>query len=132
MTRTHGTRSAYNAGCRCTDCKATNRNRSRKVRAVRMGAKLPGTTPAPDSPGPAELAVIDDCARLSAAQSRPSSVAALRQLARILDDPDAWPIHVRAFKSLHDGIQNLRKLSGDADRRRGRLASVQPMRKGGN
>lgn len=42
--KTHGTPSCYNAGCRCDDCRKTNRERSRRQRAARNPADAPHGT----------------------------------------------------------------------------------------
>ena len=47
MARTHGTRSAYNAGCRCDDCREASR-----VARARQRAVLEGHTGAWDSHAP--------------------------------------------------------------------------------
>jgi len=56
MARTHGTRSAYNAGCRCDDCReATRVARARQRAAQSWGpsALVPGNTDTGVAPRPA-------------------------------------------------------------------------------
>jgi hypothetical protein len=129
----HGTHSRYNMGCRCPDCTAANKLHVRDVRARRRGLPVTPRSGAvkawepPTEPGEVELAVAEELATLSAAETRPGIVAGCLQMARILDSPDQFPTHVRAVTSLESALKSLRKASGLGVRGRGRLASVQPI-----
>jgi hypothetical protein len=132
----HGTRSRYNLGCRCPDCTTANKLRMRDLRAKRRGLPVPQRSGEPvvawrppAEPGPAEQAVTEEVAALSAAETRLGAVQAALAMARILDSPDQIPTHVRAASTLDSVMTLLRKVSGLGARGHGRLASVQPMRK---
>src|SRR4029077_2714293 len=129
----HGTRSRYNLGCRCPDCTTANKLRMRDLRAKRRGLPVPQRSAPvsawapPTEPGEVELAVLEELATLSAAETRLGAVQAALAMARILDSEDQFPTHVRAAASLESILKLLRKSSGVGVRSRGRLASVQPM-----
>lgn len=128
----------YRSGCRCSVCKAANRDYMREYRASRRG--LEGPPPQPDSPdasvmvltkrviieddapGPAEESVLAEVEALSAAVHRPSAVQAAVRLARNLDNPRLATSHASTAKQLVAIMDALYEAS--ASGRRGRLASV--------
>jgi hypothetical protein len=131
----HGTRWKYNSGCRCRACTQSNRDYKREYKRnggaapsrPREKARVSSVPDAPSGPGPAELAVLEELATLSAAETRLGAVQAALAMCRILDDPYQYPIHTRAAATLESILKLLRKLSGLGRRGRGRLAAVQSL-----
>ena len=132
----HGTRTKYNAGCRCDACKQANsdynRTRGQSKRAAKHGpgtvTKLPTATPvavlAEPEPGRVEAGVMNEIGSLSTADSRQGLVEIAIALARVLDSPLAIAQHASAAHRLSETLDKLRK---GADSRKGRLAAVRQM-----
>lgn len=121
----HG-RSRYNAGCRCGECRAANREHSRQ----RRSKHLQPVPPAAGSPPQAEFtdgavaeAVRAQLANTAAAQERPGLYAVAIRLAQLLDRDDAIPQHASAAHRLTEVLTTLSKSSN----RRGRLSMVRGM-----
>lgn len=124
--RPHG-RSRYNAGCRCGQCRASQREyqRNRRAKQLHPVPDIPGV-PAGDestSPGPVATAVAAELAGLPAADERPGLAAIALRLAELLDDPQAMPHFAAAAGRLVDLLQRL----GKSSHRRGRLTAVRDM-----
>jgi hypothetical protein len=133
--RPHGSRSRYNAGCRCDTCRQANRRyaqhyrRSRKLRAVpEPQASTPRsaeqTLPAP---GVVTAAVVAQLADLPAAEARPGIAAIAVRLAELLDNAEATPQHPAAAGRL---VELLCQLAKAEPSRRGRLSLVRSMTSG--
>lgn len=132
----HGTRTCYNGGCRCDDCKMAARNYDKARRQKMLAAKHGGGTvtqlqkPAavpdlvPAEAGPVESAVIAEIGGLSTAQNRPGLVEVARALAKVLDSPLAIAQHASAGHRLSETLDKLRK---GADGKAGKLAAVRSM-----
>lgn len=133
MAAEHGSRTRYNAGCRCDACKLASRDYD-KMRRQRMlaGKHAPATvTKLPTSlnsesyqPGPNESAVMAEIAGLSTAASHPGLVAVAIRNAQVLDSPLAIAQVPSSSKVLMEALEKLRK---GADGKTGRLASVRQM-----
>ncbi len=133
MAAQHGSRTRYNSGCRCDECKKASRDYD-KIRRQRMLASkhAPATvTKLPTSsnsdkpePGMAESAVLAEIAGLSTTESRQGLVAVAIRNAQVLDSPLAiaqWPSSSKVL------VETLDKLRKGADTRVGKLASVRQM-----
>ena len=136
MASQHGTRTRYNTGCRCDECKQASRDYD-KTRRQRMLAtkhapakvtKLPTMTAVPDpvqpDAGRVESGVLAEIEQLSTTASRQGLVEIAIALARVLDSPLAIAQHPSAAHRLSETLDKLRK---GADSRKGRLASVRSM-----
>lgn len=129
----HGSRTRYNAGCRCDLCKQASRDYD-KLRRQRMLAskQAPATVYALPTPassevgevGRVEAAVMAEIDALSTAGSRPSLVEAARSMAKVLDSPLNISQHAACTGRLVDIMKELRKT---ADSRQGKLAAVRQM-----
>ncbi len=125
----HG-RSRYNAGCRCGECRAANREHSRRRRSKQHLKPLPTPAPAKGSQQPefAEDGRVTEAVRAqladtAAAQERPGLYAVAVRLAQLLDNPDAVPQYASAAHRL---TEILGRLSKDTQRR-GKLAAVRAL-----
>lgn len=133
MAARHGTRTKYNAGCRCDACVQVNReyDKARK-QAIRSGQHTPGkvtalptgTIPAPAEPGRVEAGVIVELAGLSTAASRPGLVEIALAMARAMDNPLTIAQTGTNGKALAEIMDKVRK---GADSRKSKLASVRQM-----
>ena len=133
MAARHGTRTKYNAGCRCDPCVQVNRDydKARKL-AIRTGQHVPGkvtalptgTIPAPAEPGRVEAGVMTQLAKLSTTEDRPGLVEIALAMARVLDNPLAIAQHGSTGKALAEIMD---KIGKGADARRSKLASVRQM-----
>jgi hypothetical protein len=129
----HGTRTKYNAGCRCDECKQASRDYA-KSRAQAMRAKKHGpakitalptiTEPVRADVGRVESGVLAEIDGLSTAASRQGLVEIAIALARVLDSPLAIAQHPSAAHRLSETLDKIRKGS---DTRQGKLASVRSM-----
>lgn len=125
----HG-RSRYNAGCRCGECRAANREHSRRRRSKQHLKPLPTPAPAKGSQQPefAEDGRVTEAVRAQladnpAAQERPGLYAIAIRLAQLLDNPDAVPQYASAAHRLTEVLTILSKSAA----RRGRLSAVRGM-----
>ena len=129
----HGTRTKYNSGCRCDECKQASRDYA-KSRAQAMRAKKHGgatlttlptiaAAPTPEA-GRVESGVLAEIDGLSTAASRQGLVEIAIALARVLDSPLAIAQHPSAAHRLSETLDKIRKGS---DTRQGKLASVRSM-----
>lgn len=133
MAAQHGSRTRYNAGCRCDACKQASRDYD-KIRRQRMLASKHGpaavtalpTPPAAATaePGPNEAAVRAEIDGLSTAESHPGLVAVAIRNAQVLDSPLAIAQVPSSSKVLMEALEKLRK---GADARKGKLAAVRQM-----
>jgi hypothetical protein len=136
MAANHGTRTRYNAGCRCDECKQAARDYE-KARRQAMNARKhspatvttlptgPRLTVAPDvEPGRVESGVMNEIGGLSTAASRQGLVEIAVALARVLDSPLAIAQHPSAAHRLSETLDKIRKGS---DSRQGKLAAVRSM-----
>ncbi len=132
----HGTRTRYNSGCRCDECRQAARDYD-KARRQAMNAQkhapatvtaLPKPTklaPVPDSgPGRVEAGVLAEITGLSTAASRQGLVEIAIALARVLDSPLAIAQHPSAAHRLSETLDKIRRGS---ESRKGKLASVRQM-----
>jgi hypothetical protein len=136
MAAKHGTRRCYLDGCRCDPCSEVNATYQREYRlrkkqppgtAPETVTALPGASVGPvNQVGAAERAVLEELVTLTSADTRKGAAEAALALARILDNPKAINNHVQAAKALPVVLEDLRKGSA---RKKGRLASVQPIRR---
>lgn len=140
----HGTRMSYADGCRCAPCKGAQAKYMREWKSQKAGAvvtdiRRPGrpsnaekatatvpVAPGVKEPGAAELAVIEELATLTSAETRKGAAQAALSMARILDNDLALAQQPAAAGRLEAILENLRRGSA---RRKGRLASVQAMTK---
>lgn len=132
----HGTRTRYNQGCRCDDCKQASRDydkarRLAKAADVKPSAivtKLPTAKPTLvtgfDEPGRVEAGVLSEIGALSNAAGRQGLVEIAIALARVLDSPLAIAQHPSAAHRLSETLDKLRKGS---EGRAGKLAAVRQM-----
>ena len=133
MASQHGSRTRYNSGCRCDECKKASRDYD-KIRRQRMLASkhAPATVYALPQPadiqggemGPVETAVMAQIALLSTAETRPGLVAIASAMAKVLDSPLAIAQHGSTGKNL---AEILEKIGKGSDARQGKLASVRSM-----
>lgn len=133
MASQHGTRTSYNKGCRCDDCKQAardyNKARGQAMRAEKHSsptvARLhEAKSVATGDPGRVEAGVMAEIGELSTAGSRQGLVEIAIALARVLDSPLAIAQHPSAAHRLSETLDKLRK---GADGRSGRLAAVRQM-----
>lgn len=133
MASQHGTRTRYNQGCRCDDCKQAardyNKARGQSIRAKKHApttvTKLPTASSATSGePGRVEAGVLAEIGELSTAANRQGLVEIAVALARVLDSPLAIAQHPSAAHRLSETLDKLRK---GADGRSGRLAAVRQM-----
>ena len=140
MAAQHGTRTRYNTGCRCVDCKQAARDYD-KARRQRLNAakhnpapvtalsQVPDISPVLDhEAGRVESGVLAEIGSLSTTASRQGLVEIAIALARVLDSPLAIAQHASAAHRLSETLDKLRK---GADGRTGRLASVRQMTRRG-
>lgn len=128
----HGSRTKYNAGCRCDDCKKASRDYD-KIRRQRMLANKHSranvtTLPGPaqtggDAAGSVEAGVMAEIGSLSTV-GRQGLVQIAIALAKVLDSPLAIAQHPSAAHRLSETLDKLRK---GADGKSGRLAAVRSM-----
>jgi hypothetical protein len=134
MPSKHGTRQRYSAGCRCDDCKDSQRLYQQRYRERKTNGdtRLHPTAvaqitqvviPAP-SVGRVEAGVIAEIEGLAQAEVRPGLANAALELARLMDNPKATNQKPAAAAKLADLLDKLRK---GADERKSRLASVRAM-----
>jgi hypothetical protein len=139
MALRHGTRTKYNAGCRCAECKQAASDYERARRQAINAQKhapakltaLPGrattgnaTPPATVEAGRVESGVMAEIGELSTAASRQGLVEIAIALARVLDSPLAIAQHPSAAHRLSETLDKIRK---GADARKSKLASVRQM-----
>ncbi len=133
MAAQHGTRSRYNTGCRCDDCKQASREYDKRRRLAKMAGVKPSATltaipsaaiGSPAEAGRVESGVLVEIDGLAAADSRQGLVEIALALARVLDSPLAIAQHPSAAHRLSETLDKIRKGS---DSRQGRLASVRKM-----
>lgn len=133
MAAEHGSRTRYNAGCRCDACKKASRDYDKMRRQRMLASKhgpsavttLPTSANADDrEPGPNEAAVLAEIAGLSTAASHPGLVAVAIRNAQVLDSPLAIAQVPSSSKVLMEALEKLRKGS---DSRAGKLAAVRQM-----
>jgi hypothetical protein len=139
MALRHGTRTKYNAGCRCAECKQAasdyERARRQSINAQKHApAKLTAlparaatgnaTPPATVEAGRVESGVMAEIGELSTAASRQGLVEIAIALARVLDSPLAIAQHPSAAHRLSETLDKIRK---GADARKSKLASVRQM-----
>lgn len=132
----HGTRTRYNSGCRCDECKQASRDYDKARRQKMLAAKhtpptltaLPTGPSVPDSvlpeAGRVEAGVLAEIEQLSTTASRQGLVEIAIALARVLDSPLAIAQHPSAAHRLSETLDKLRK---GADSRKGKLAAVRSM-----
>ena len=137
MATRHGTRTRYNAGCRCTDCKqaATDYGKARR-QAIRADKHAPAkVTPLvkprsadsfPLQSGRVEAGVLAEIGELSTSASRQGLVEIAIALAKVLDSPLAIAQHPSAAHRLSETLDKIRK---GAEPRRSKLAAVRQMTK---
>lgn len=142
MALRHGTRTKYNDGCRCADCKqaASDYEKARR-QAINNRKHAPASvttlttarsastgSQAADSAavtaGRVESGVMAEIGELSTAASRQGLVEIAIALARVLDSPLAIAQHPSAAHRLSETLDKLRK---GADARKSKLASVRQM-----
>lgn len=133
MASQHGTRTRYNTGCRCDECKQASRDYDKRRKlAIRSGqhtpggvTKLPTVAAAPESgAGRVEAGVIAELDGLSTTASRQGLVEIALALARVLDSPLAIAQHASAAHRLSETLDKIRK---GADARTSKLAAVRQM-----
>lgn len=133
MAAQHGTRTRYNAGCRCDDCVKASRDYDKQRRlnraAAKVGAGKVSQLPAVSSvhvsePGRVESGVLAEIDGLSTAASRQGLVEIAIALARVLDSPLAIAQHPSAAHRLSETLDKIRKGS---ETRQGKLAAVRSM-----
>ncbi len=108
MTAQHGTATSYKDGCRCGECRKSNRERIRVWRASKRGEPPPVDLPVDIVDGTVVDAVQRDLAALQVAAERPADAAVALAMARLLDDPSAGPQHPPAAARLVDVMGRLR------------------------
>lgn len=142
--------SCYKAGCGCAKGRKANRDYSAMLReqkktaaaqqfssnVTKMRVVNGGNTSgaeSDDSPalGIVEQSVIEECAKLPAAQERPAMVQIARSMARILDAPTQVANHPTATRQLTSILDGFRGGAGKDGKRKsgGRLATVQKMQR---
>ena len=139
MALRHGTRTRYNSGCRCDECKQAARDYDKARRqAINARKHTPATaatvTKLPNGPhlavaqdyepGRVESGVMAEIGGLSTAASRQGLVEIAVALARVLDSPLAIAQHPSAAHRLSETLDKIRKGS---EARKGRLSSVRQM-----
>ena len=128
MATRHGTRSTYNAGCRCDRClQAENEYAKSRRRGSASVTSLAAPAIETDREmGDNESGVRAEIESLSTAQSRPALVAMAITLAKSLDNPLNVSQWNQNSKNLRETLTDLRK---GADAKQGRLASVRTLAK---
>lgn len=136
----HGTRTRYNSGCRCVDCKKAasdyKKAHAQKQRAARHGQATvtairkpaAAATPPPVELGAVEAGVMAEIDGLSTAASRQGLVQIAVALARVLDSPLAIAQHPSAAHRLSETLDKIRKGS---DGKGSKLAAVRSMTRPG-
>ena len=134
MASEHGTKTRYNNGCRCDECKNASRkyDQQRRLRskAIAAGGTAPTRIktallePETDEPGRVEAGVLAEIEGLSTAESRQGLVEVAVALARVLDKPLAISQHPAAAHRLSETLDKLRQ---GADQKAGKLATVRAM-----
>ena len=133
MASEHGSRTRYNAGCRCDACKLASREYDKSRRQRMLSSKhAPATVtnlrsaPAsePAELGRVESGVMAEIGSLSTTASRQGLVEIAIALARVLDSPLAIAQHASAAHRLSETLDKLRK---GADSKTGKLAAVRQM-----
>ena len=148
MAAAHGTRTRFNQGCRCDDCKQAERDYARARRQAKnveksgSGQKVspiavlntgrvdtPSATQSSPSGEPTygrvETAVRRQLSELSTVDSRGGEAEMAYHLASLMDNPKAAAAaQVQASRQLSELIDRLRK---GADKKTGKLASVRRM-----
>jgi hypothetical protein len=130
MAGQHGSRTMYNTGCRCDDCRMAERDYDKRRRLAKVADMKTSQvvtsmrTDSDDGVGSVEAGVMAEIAGLSTAESHPGLVAVARRNAQILDSPLSVAQVPSASKVLLEAMDKLRK---GADGRTGRLASVRQM-----
>lgn len=129
----HGSRTKYNAGCRCDACKKASRDYDKSRRQKMLASKhAPATVtklrsaPSPEvsEQGGVESGVMAEIGSLSTAANRQGLVQIAIALARVLDSPLAIAQHPSAAHRLSETLDKLRK---GADSKTGKLAAVRQM-----
>ena len=133
MAGQHGSRTRYNSGCRCDECRQASRDydklrrlaKAADVKPSQVVTRLPvAAAQSTDSAGRVESGVLAEIGSLSNADSRVGLVEIAIALARVLDSPLAIAQHPSAAHRLSETLDKLRKGS---EGRTGRLASVRQM-----
>lgn len=136
MASNHGTRTRYNAGCRCDECKLASReyDKARRLAGRRGAPKSAHVTALPSGPravattsgeaGRVEAGVMAEIGALSTADSRQGLVEIALALAKVLDSPLAIAQHPSAAHRLSETLDKLRR---GADSRQSKLAAVRQM-----
>lgn len=119
----HGTRTTYNAGCRCDKCRLAEneyaKSRGRNATVTRIANEADGAVM-----GENEAGVRAQVATLSTAESRPALVAMAITLARSLDNP----LNVSQWNQNSKNLrETLADLAAGADVKAGRLAGVRSL-----
>jgi len=118
----HGTRTTYNAGCRCDKCSQAE---NEYAKSRRNGATVTSIGPDAEKPmGDNEAGVRAQVANLSTAESRPALVAMAITLAKSLDNPlnvSQWNANSKNLR------ETLAELQRGADARVSKLSSVRSM-----
>jgi hypothetical protein len=124
----------HRKNCTCRICRQARRQvgthlpqKPQDAVVVSIDGKRQQLSVVPPTPviGDMERAVIEECAKLSAAQERPAAVTQARKMASILDDMDQsamWPTTSRQLSAIMDGLRG-----SSQKKARGRLAQVQKM-----
>jgi len=136
MASAHGSRSRYNAGCRCDQCKQASRDYDKARRQAGLAKKHGGArvTALPTAPnhtlvgaataGPVEAGVIAQLEGLTTTDHRQGLVQIAIALARVLDSPLAIAQHASSGRVL---VDTLEKIGKGSEARKGKLASVRSM-----
>ena len=133
MASQHGSRTRYNTGCRCDQCKLANREYDKSRRQKILASKhAPATVTALPRPadiqsadvGRVEFGVMAEIAELSTAASRPGLVAIAREMASSMDAPLTIAQRGSTGKALAEILEKIRKGS---DARQGKRASGRSM-----
>jgi hypothetical protein len=136
MASQHGTRTRYNTGCRCDECKQASREYDKRRRQSMLSrkhgpARVTALPSIPDevqagaaTTGPVEAGVIAQIDGLTTAANRQGLVQIAIALARVLDSPLAIAQHASSGRVL---VDTLEKIAKGSDARTGKLASVRSM-----
>lgn len=134
MASEHGTKTRYNHGCRCDECKNASRKYDQARRLRTKAAAVDGSAPTrirtaqlevdTGEPGRVEAGVLAEIEGLSTAASRQGLVEVAISLARVLDKPLAISQHPAAAHRLSETLDKLRQ---GADQKAGKLATVRSM-----
>lgn len=129
----HGSRTSYNAGCRCDSCKQASSDYQKMRRQKMLASKhspakvttlRAAPTPEVSETGGVEAGVMAEIGSLSTTASRQGLVQIALALARVLDSPLAIAQHPSAAHRLSETLDKLRK---GADSKTGKLAAVRQM-----